>query len=998
MRIKDFTFGGLANSLDKHKTPDDKAFGGDNCFTDEAVLQCGPRYGLIGHRPGANAADVAYGIGYARRNQNAVFKLVMDATATGGTIDLVHNGPASGGALNESTAALNHNSDAAAIQAGLEGTTDLTPGDVACYGGPWPGLPVYLEYRGQYVNTDMRTPGTTDNTLTPASSVTITEFKTGGSFEIIYVVIQPSGTGDATLYAVTSADDWETTTWTSIATNLDPSDWQILQYDDKILLLNATDGLKWLHIGHDTLSADPPEPPSRAPTFGGPFRDDTYQIGWASGTYASSGFASAPTLAASDPYLKVTLTGTETGRRVTLTATISSTDWSDNDWFTVMLRGHSGLKLDLSSIVFQLINADGSPVTIDPVAYTLRQAVEGSIETTYYVECQFGGNVRYQRDNIVKLQVVATIAFGETGDTLYVGGQSGSNWMNDTLAMGATPVRGASDYAMTYYRASDGAESKLSPVAAGPSHPVNLSGSYISVNGYGTSALGSSDLQWFYRREKGTRKWRRIPNKTTKAVADLVPTDFGVTNDPTGVSDGQYDHFMEYEIEEFPELENLGFPPQDTDVEADVMGIWKQCLAIGADRKLFLSRPGQPLQFAPSPDAGDPDIDVDDEERPSTEYVADNRAEPIYGIVGNDSLYLVTPDSAYTKIGDKPSDATVPRRLPGSRGAIAKRAVAPLGGGVMILGYDGAWYYSVGRGFSGEDNGNLTERELSQTVRKSYYDLFNTVQKLTKATLGGQFLLTLPGYGQTQVPLSGESTSDDVEAALLTIPGVNYGDVEVWGGALDLGMAMYVRFRGQFQSNDVALMTVDAANLSGPAPEVAVTKVSTGGVQSPKVFEHANEVWMLNGNRFLRNTSEQTWLQGYWADKIKDVLTVRRIGLMFLTTTGKLVKVDEKHTSDAGELVEWVYETGVVRAGREKIKALYVESRGTPTVQITTWDGIDGHHTTNHVLKEHGWTAIGIAQRPGTKYRIRVFGVAGRDELYQLQMASEPTLLGGTRK
>lgn len=42
------------------------------------------------------------------------------------------------------------------------------------------------------------------------------------------------------------------------------------------------------------------------------------------------------------------------------------------------------------------------------------------------------------------------------------------------------------------------------------------------------------------------------------------------------------------------------------------------------------------------------------------------------------------------------------------------------GGGLGSAAEDGLWFYSVGRGFSGEDNGALVAREETKDVRRSY--------------------------------------------------------------------------------------------------------------------------------------------------------------------------------------------------------------------------------------------------------------------------------------
>jgi hypothetical protein len=298
-----------------------------------------------------------------------------------------------------------------------------------------------------------------------------------------------------------------------------------------------------------------------------------------------------------------------------------------------------------------------------------------------------------------------------------------------------------------------------------------------------------------------------------------------------------------------------------------------------ANRQAWLSGVNRPDIFAGSPDLGeDPDADPDDTERPVTEYISDNKAEDGMGIVGQDSLYLATRYSCYAKVGDKPGESTVCRRLPGSRGAVGRRSFYALGGGILVGSDDMLAFYSVGRGFQGEDNGTLTEREETAACRESYRSLL------------------------------GDSYSGLV------------------------------------------------------------------------VAEYLDQIWLFNGAKYMVNTRTRRWHEGTFADSVKAVWADRARGFVFADAKGRLMKISADYVDDNGVEASWSYQTGLFDGPRLKMQGILIQSKGTPTVEVSTYDGQGGRDSFEQTLDE-GEVWLNPGTNPGFRIQMRFSGVVGRDRI-----------------
>lgn len=1026
---KEITFGGLSNNMDESVESEGNSWLSLNTWHDKGLLEGIRRYVQLGRRATPAATDVALGLGYGKISANTKQKLVMSGNPTGGTFTLTFTPPAP----DETTATITYAATAAIIQARLEALTSINVGDVIVTGGPFPGLPIYVEFIGQYARTSVAVMTDNSGSLTGGSSpdVAVTVEITGGENEVVYTVVQHAGTGDGNLYAIPITNGVVSETWGSpLATDFDPTDWHFQQFADKMFMCNEVDGLKWVYIGTSNVNGSGPAPPGSQPTATELIRApaDQYMVTSAT-TWAQSGLAVPATLTAGDGSLFVTFNVTEAGApTLVLTGTLAvDKDWSlgrDVGRVLGLINVAGGVMME--SITIEIVNADGTPVTIVP-DYLSRviRATEGA---TYWKWFHFADETRGSRDNIHKV-IIRVPCNVNNGDTCLFNFYLGNTWPNDTRALKINPPNGQLDpeavvstiqYAYSYFDISTGLESLLSPVGTSQAVPSTAGdGCHVTLTGVGSTELNTTDDRvFFYRKSKSTLKWHRLPNTATVTGH----SSYGATN-VTASSPTMVDSWMEHELSGFPEPANLGFPPNNTGTRADCIGAWKQCLTIGSLREAYLSWVGKPLKYEPSPDTPDyispdpndfPDVGV-------TEYVSDNRSENVLALVGQDSLYAVTGLSAYAKVGDSPATASVFRRLPGSRGALGKRSVYRYGGGILIASQDGLWYYSVGRGFSGEDNGALVEREETggsattgaPGVRRSYQRFISELQSvtLTGTGLSGTFDLTWKGYTAT---IAVDATPLQVQRALEDSEYVGEGELEVFGEDLvdadgNAGGTMYIRYLGQYaglpqSTYDGALlkfvpdMTGSVANVVGADEAISLSVVTRGTQTNTIVFEFNDEYWLFNQKSWLHQSRSRKWSEGIWSDSIKAVVANRERGVLMLSSDGKLLKLSEGVTTDVGHVVKWQYESPWMTGPRARVLSMYSVTMGAPTIRLYSDDGAgsvdvyasNSPHTITKTLDQGKFTTLGSSNRPGIRHKIIVSGVVGRDKVKSLALGIQP--------
>lgn len=858
----ELTFEGLYNSKDESKTPQGKCHSMSNCTVDNGILELGKRYTLFGTRTTPSSGDKGWGAGYGRYSGNEV--QTMTVVSSGGDFTIKWR-PTTSDFYTVSNA-IPYNASSTDLQDILVAMSNISMGDVICEGGPLSTAPMTIEFSGKYSNTDVDLMVLNSSTLVGPATVTITETIKGGNSEEMLSVVQHSGDTTATLYSVNVISG----THTFLASGLNPSDWFFTQYAQKIYGVNATDGLNFKVLGGTwnggATSQRPAAPqfaPVLTPTQTTPASTLPFQPGLSVGNFI--GWGANPTSIVSGGLVYLTLGSSLNNQTVSFTVTTTGTpfDYSFRDAGVVVANSNDlNLLFDPQQTRIEFINNDASPATIEPNYY---QDFSAGNYQTFSRWFQLANEDRALRDNIVKFRITLHITAAATGKRISVWLGQYDNWVNDTIGLNINdgPIRAQIEYAYSYFRMTDGTESPLSQSAlTGLIPPPVRTGDYVQIAGRGSVNLTNTDLIYFYRKAKSNSRWKLLPN------ADGT---YGLTNSASGGLVSYNDHRMEHELANLPDFGDSDFPGPSRGYLPRVVGVWKQCLGIGAKRQLFLSWQGQPQHFAPSPDDENaPTPDPDDLSRGVTEYVSDNRSEEVIGIHGQDSIYLVTPFSCYAKVGDSPAGATPPRRLPGSRGTLGDRSSWPLGGGVLLASQDGLWYYSVSAGFNGQDNGTLIQREETQEVRTSYSSL---------------------------------------------------------------------------SASSSALVT-----------------------------EYNDEIWLVNGAKYLCNTRNKYWIEGTFTDSMRAVLSIRPLGLFFQDTVGRMLKVGT-YTTDAGSSVTWSYSTGILDGPRVRIRGMEVRGSGRPTVTATVYDGLNGTTVKTYQKEKDGqnWT-LPINLPPGYRYKLTFAG------------------------
>jgi hypothetical protein len=97
--------------------------------------------------------------------------VTITGTPTGGTFTLTFNG--------QTTAAIAYNAAASLVQTRLEALSSVGTGNVTCGGGPLPGSPVTVAFKGELASTDVALMTANSASLTGGTTPTVTPSTTG---------------------------------------------------------------------------------------------------------------------------------------------------------------------------------------------------------------------------------------------------------------------------------------------------------------------------------------------------------------------------------------------------------------------------------------------------------------------------------------------------------------------------------------------------------------------------------------------------------------------------------------------------------------------------------------------------------------------------------------------------------------------------------------------------------------------------------------------------
>lgn len=139
-------------------------------FSGSELLQRDPQY--VGRE---RAVQLIASASYAKGTplgelvgNNEIVKLAISGVPTGGTLTMTFGG--------QTTADTAYNATADLVRVRLEALSSIGAGNVKCYGGPWPNVPIIVEFVGALGKTNVGAITTTDSLTggtTPASAATV---------------------------------------------------------------------------------------------------------------------------------------------------------------------------------------------------------------------------------------------------------------------------------------------------------------------------------------------------------------------------------------------------------------------------------------------------------------------------------------------------------------------------------------------------------------------------------------------------------------------------------------------------------------------------------------------------------------------------------------------------------------------------------------------------------------------------------------------------------
>ena len=701
----------------------------------------------IGVRPGAQLTDVCFGVGYG--------KFVSDAVQT---VEIIIGVPTSGGfeltidGLN--TASIPFNSTAAAVETIVSALTNFGDGELSVSGGNLPSEVLFFGFHGVFGGQAQGNMSVALITMNNGAVVAIATAVNGGLHEVYLVVIQHGGAGSGVLWAVTNPnnDAFTTTTWTQVATGLNASDWEFDQLGDKIYGVNSTDGIAYYQLGGGWSAPagisgvqNPVQSMSAAPQITYPAGLPLFGVGSVS-SFSGAFNTNNPTVTfptSSRSSMLMTLTAPITqqaaGVVVALGGAGSPYNFSKQDYWMVQIAGategisqvggvpqpggSAPISILSGSIALTLITSGGSPITVYPDLQDAGEAAatgsSGFIGRGFY----FGELTEAERASIVQIQVTFTVAAASTGSVIAVTFFPLDVWMNDTMAsinILSGPTRAPISYAYSYLQASTGLETKMSPITQTvPAPPPVNPGLFAGTNGFAggccvqliapvCAQLTGTDVIIFYRFDQFGVP-RRISIQPNGAGSNFI-VDALMADELTGLTP--------YGLIHLPG----GYQPTQ-------IGDWKGCLVVASGGLAFISGPGVYNIFAPDPaqfgalDAFDPT----NPDNPRTVYMSANRADPVLGIVGQDSLYLTGAKGAYVMTnGGLPNQLTPPLPMPDFRGALGFRSTCKRSGGELVASQAGLYYYSAPYFFDGSNQSGLpVDEEETKEVRGSWSAFVN---------------------------------------------------------------------------------------------------------------------------------------------------------------------------------------------------------------------------------------------------------------------------------
>jgi hypothetical protein len=564
-----------------------------------------------------------------------------------------------------------------------------------------------------------------------------------GSAEYL-AVIKHNGDTDARLYSVSTSGAW-TEVNVNGSSSLDPTSWRFCQFENYVYAINAVDGIWRRRVGgpvgapgsstytlDDAWRRAEPEfvrsTELLVATSRPAYTDYTWPVGTVTTGFSQSGAAFAtPSPGAPDAQNRIYLRNLDSvsSRTTAYTYVVaeipSGLDLSRVDRLSFMLTEGAGEPehLDPASPHSGIWLIEDDTVTIndsgDLAAYTRCPIHSTEVDSNdFHIWADISSVPRASRNSVRIIVFGFLFSFYTTG---YV-------WLKNLKFGGTLMLEGADgppevEYAYTYYSPSDARESgaivsKLPYGEADGERPtiwMEKIGAWVALSPLvdsAVNALGYTKIR-LYRKETlavsgRDRVWRylgEVNNSGTPAWTDsLTETELRAQTEKA--------------------LSFAGFPAE---LVPEHCCSWKYSLCLALSRKLFMSYAGRPMRFLPPPEEIFGQVTDEELDAGRTLYLGQGQIDSAKAMIPQDLLYLCTSRGVYVMIGDRASDATPPRLLPGSRPPIGPRAASKWMGGIVIGAQDGLWAYEASRAFTGSYDGTMRATELTETVRDSWASL-----------------------------------------------------------------------------------------------------------------------------------------------------------------------------------------------------------------------------------------------------------------------------------
>ncbi len=463
-------------------------------------------------------------------------------------------------------------------------------------------------------------------------------------------------------------------TWAEAATGMTAGNWFWQQFANYLYGIHGTAGMGRKLLGAGTNGhgdwglIQPPAAPTAAPTAP---QNASYQnhSSWVGSTHAET--AGTVTYVTNGDFYRCNFTSTQAGpQTVTITYRTSATDlrpdWQYHDIISTSVVGSwypSDLRIGVFTTAGGSTSTDAVPwfrqgqvgvpgVTLDRIANISRsgRAQVTKVSFTFNVPTN-GGYVNISSPH----------AFGVW---LSLG-------LTTNVSLNTNPTFKPLQYEYTYYNAATGLESPPSPQLSIPATQQWYLGDWRDVTCASTGAGGVSHIRVYRRIETGgtiTRyRLAELSNSGTQVHTDKLAAD-----EVTGLTAFTPSIF-----------------PSGT---LTAITAWLNRLVIAAGNTVYISRDSDPLSFVDSTVIYDPS----DSARAFTTPVDDRNAEIVQGLVGEDSLYIVTDFSTRCLFGTTPDNWRLVK-ISDSEGAVGPRSWCSYKGGVLVLTPSGRlMFYSLG--------------------------------------------------------------------------------------------------------------------------------------------------------------------------------------------------------------------------------------------------------------------------------------------------------------